>query len=98
MAELSTRARNNLPDSSFAVILPGGKRDGSGRTIPRALRRFPIYRANGDPDPARIRNALGRIEQDTNLTSSQKTTARRRIRIAAVKAGIGEPAEEARGR
>ncbi len=96
MAELSARAKNDLPDSAFAIVLPGGRKDGSGRTVPRSLRKFPIRRRNGDPDPARIRNALSRIGQaKTKLSSSQRARARARIRAAAIKAGIGAPAEKA---
>ena len=95
MAELSTATKNDLPDSSFAIVLPGGKKDSAGRTTPRGLRKFPIYDADGSPDAPRIRNALARIEQDVDMADAQRTRARNRIRAAAIRAGIGEPAEEA---
>jgi len=56
-------AINDLPDSSFAYIEPGGKKDEEGKTVPRSLRHFPIRRADGKPDPAHVRNALARAPQ-----------------------------------
>ena len=57
MAEISTAAQNNLPDSSFAYIEPGGSKDASGKTTPRSKRHFPIH------DEAHVRNALSRAPQ-----------------------------------
>jgi len=57
MAELSAEAMNNLPDSAFAYIEPGGSRDPSGRTVPRSKRHFPVH------DEAHTRNALSRAPQ-----------------------------------
>jgi HK97 family phage prohead protease len=51
-AVMSAAEQNNLPDSSFAYIEPGGSRDASGRTVPRSKRHFPVH------DEAHIRNAL----------------------------------------
>lgn len=48
---------NNLPDSAFAYIEPGGSKDSSGKTTPRSLRHFPIH------DAAHVRNALARASQ-----------------------------------
>jgi hypothetical protein len=96
MADMSVAAKNDLPDSSFAVVLPGGRKDGNGRTVPRGLRKFPIYNADGTPDPPRVRNALSRIEQDVDMPEAQRSRAKNRIRAAAVRAGIGEPAKEAK--
>jgi hypothetical protein len=57
MAELSASAANDLPDSSFAFIEPGGVKDPSGKTVPRSKRHFPIH------DEAHVRNALSRAPQ-----------------------------------
>lgn len=54
MAELSTAAINDLPDSAFAYIEPGGTKDPSGKTTPRSKRHFPVH------DEAHTRNALAR--------------------------------------
>ena len=48
---------NDLPDSDFAYIEPGGKKDKDGKTFPRSLRHFPIM------DEAHVRNALARAPQ-----------------------------------
>lgn len=48
---------NDLPDSAFAYIEPGGKKDAGGKTIPRSLRHFPVH------DAAHARNALARAGQ-----------------------------------
>ena len=57
MAELSAAEMNNLPDSAFAWIEPGGERDSSGKTVPRSKRHFPVH------DEAHTRNALSRAPQ-----------------------------------
>lgn len=56
-AEKSTKEINDLPDSDFAYIEPGGSKDDEGKTVPRDKRHFPIM------DAAHVRNALARIGQ-----------------------------------
>jgi HK97 family phage prohead protease len=56
-APMPTADQNDLPDSAFAYIEPGGTRDSSGRTTPRNLRHFPIH------DKAHADNAAARIAQ-----------------------------------
>ena len=57
MADLSSAAMNDLPDSAFAYLEPGGMKDPSGRTVPRSKRHFPVH------DEAHTRNALSRAPQ-----------------------------------
>jgi HK97 family phage prohead protease len=57
MADLSSAAINDLPDSAFAYVEPGGMKDPSGRTAPRSKRHFPVH------DEAHARNALSRASQ-----------------------------------
>jgi uncharacterized protein len=57
MAEMSSAAINDLPDSAFAYIEPGGSKDASGKTAPRSKRHFPVH------DEAHARNALSRAPQ-----------------------------------
>lgn len=57
MAVLKAAEENNLPDSAFAYIEPGGKKDATGKTTPRGLRHFPVH------DEAHARNALSRAPQ-----------------------------------
>lgn len=56
-APMSTADQNDLPDSAFAYIEPGGKKDESGKTTPRSLRHFPVN------DAAHVRDALSRAPQ-----------------------------------
>ena len=79
-AGLSTQEKNNLPDSDFAYIAPGGKKV-DGKTEPRSLRHLPI------PDAAHVRNALARLDQ-TDISASAKKSALQKIKSAAKKFGI----------
>lgn len=56
-ADMSTKEINDLPDSDFAYVEPGGVKDDDGNTIPRSNRHFPIH------DAAHVRNALARAPQ-----------------------------------
>ena len=40
---MSSASINDLPDSDFAYIEPGGTKDSGGKTTPRSLRHFPIH-------------------------------------------------------
>ena len=80
-AKMSSKQKNDLPDSDFAYIQPGGKKDASGKTVPRSLRHLPI------PDAAHVRNALARLDQ-TDISSEAKKAALRKIKTAAKKFGI----------
>ena len=57
MAALSSAAINDLPDSAFAFIEPGGSKDQTGKTTPRSKRHFPVH------DEAHARDALSRAPQ-----------------------------------
>lgn len=76
-ATVSTADQNDLPDSDFAYIEPGGEKDSSGKTTPRSLRHFPIM------DAAHVRNALARAPQ-----SPFGAKAMPKIKAAAKKFGI----------
>ena len=56
-AAMSSASINDLPDSAFAYIEPGGKKDSEGKTTPRELRHFPVH------DAAHVRDALARAPQ-----------------------------------
>lgn len=54
-AKLSSAELNDLPDSAFAYIEPGGTKDDGGKTTPRKLRHFAIHdKAHADDAAARI--------------------------------------------
>lgn len=70
----TTAYMNNLPDSAFLYISPGGKKDKDGKTVPRGLRHFPVRDSSGKVDLAHVRNALARIPQ-SNVPTAAKNTA-----------------------
>ena len=76
-AAMSNASINDLPDSDFAYIEPGGKKDEVGKTTPRSLRHFPVH------DKAHARNALSRAPQ-----SPFGDKAMPKIKAAARKFGI----------
>ena len=78
MAVLSGAERDNLPDSAFAYIEPGGKKDSSGRTTPRSLRHFPVH------DEAHIRAALSRIGQGAQFSAEARPKVMARAREAGI--------------
>lgn len=86
-AVLSGKSRNDLPDSAFLYIEPGGTKDKEGKTTPRSKRHFPVRNAEGKLDAAHVRNALARIPQ-SNLSADVKARALARARRYAKELGI----------
>ena len=78
--EMARKSINDLPDSDFAYIEPGGKKE-DGKTVPRSLRHLPIQ------DAAHVRNALARLSQ-TKISPAAKAKALQKIKSAAKKFGI----------
>ena len=79
-AQMTRKSINDLPDSDFAYIEPGGKKV-DGKTVPRSLRHLPIQ------DAAHVRNALARLSQ-TKISAAAKAKALKKIKSAAKKFGI----------
>ena len=79
--KFTSKEVNNLPDSDFAYISPGGKKDSEGKTIPRSLRHLPI------PDAAHVRNALARLDQ-TKIPPAAKKAALAKIKRKAEELGV----------
>lgn len=75
--KISAADKNDLPDSDFAFIEPGGTKDEDGMTTPRSLRHFPIH------DAAHVRNALSQAPK-----SPFGAKALPKIKAAAQKFGI----------
>jgi hypothetical protein len=75
----TTKYKNDLPDSAFMYIEPGGKKDGEGKTTPRSLRHFPYKDANGKIDIIHVRNAISRIPQ-AKISSKLKSRLQKRAR------------------
>lgn len=78
---------NDLPDSAFLYIEPGGKKDDQGKTTPRSLRHFPYKNHKGEVDLPHLRNALARIPQ-SNLPDSIKRRVIAKARRIAKRFGI----------
>ena len=78
--QMTRKSINDLPDSDFAYIEPGGKKV-DGKTVPRSLRHLPIH------DAAHVRNALARLSQ-TKISAEAKSQALKKIKSAAKKFGI----------
>lgn len=93
MAQLSTDAVNNLPDSAFAYIEPGGAKDPAGKTVPRSKRHFPVH------DEAHVRNALSRAPQSPfgKMAMPKIMSAARKFGVnvsGAHRSAFGEPTPE----
>ena len=67
LAKWSRAFINKLPDSAFALILPGGSKDTSDRTVPRSLRKLPHHGLGGAVDKPHLANALSRAAQQSAL-------------------------------
>ncbi len=73
MADWTTAYKNDLPDSAFLHIKPGGKKDGEGKTTPRDLRMLPVKDANGKVDLPHLRDAISRLGQPkTDIPAATK--------------------------
>jgi HK97 family phage prohead protease len=83
---MSTEDINDLPDSVFGYIEPGGSKDAQGKTVPRSKRHFPLH------DRAHVQNALARMDQ-----SPHGPHAKNKIMAAAKRYGMGDRAEAAAG-
>ena len=75
MAEWDTAYVNDLPDSAFLLISPGGRKDADGKTVPRQLRHFPVRNAAGQVDTAHLRNALAQIPKASTISSAARMAA-----------------------
>jgi len=66
-ATWSTAYINNLPDSAFACIESGGKKDSAGKTTPRSKRHYPHHNSGGGLDQAHLNAALSRLGDKSNV-------------------------------
>jgi len=86
----SVEYQNNLPDSSFAFIAPGGKKDGEGKTVPRDLRNCPYKDASGKIDLPHLRNGMAQVTK-TNLSPAQQKQAHDKLLSAYKNVGMDHP-------
>jgi hypothetical protein len=84
-ADLSGKEINDLPDSAFAYIEDGGKKDDEGKTTPRKLRHFPVH------DKPHAKNALDRL---SSSPFGDKASAK--VHAAAKKFGIDSDTSKSR--
>lgn len=90
LAKWSRAFINRLPDSAFALVLPGGTKDATGRTQPRSLRKLPHHGPGGAVDKPHLSNALSRAAQQPAL---KKAIPHLRKHANAI--GMGKGLEEA---
>lgn len=83
----TTRYINDLPDEAFAIILSGGEKDETGKTVPRSLRKLPHHVASvrdADDDASvdwpHLLNALARVEQIEGATREEIDSAKKHLR------------------
>lgn len=81
---------NDLPDSSFLYIEPGGSKDEDGKTVPRSLRHFPVKDSAGNVDMPHLRNALSRIPQSSLPQSVKDLCTRKAQRLMAEMQGSSD--------
>lgn len=87
-AEWTAAYINSLPDSSFAIVLPGGDKDDEGKTVPRSLRKLPHHNAEGAIDVPHLRNALSR-EPQSDMSADQHSRAKAHLQRHAQAEGVG---------
>jgi hypothetical protein len=68
MAEWDTEYINDLPDSAFACIDPGGEKDEQGKTVPRAKRHYPHHNRAGEVDTPHLRAGRARVRQQATTS------------------------------
>jgi DNA adenine methylase len=97
-AEWTRAFINDLPDSAFLYIEPGGEKDEQGKTVPRSLRRFPVRNHLGRLDVPHLRNALARISQAEaqGLTDDKKLKLQEEARRLLEEAQKAEDVEKAK--
>ena len=91
LAEWTTAYINKLPDSAFAVIESGGKKDDEDKTTPRSLRHLPHHDAEGNIDRAHLQNALARMNQ---MKDGSQAMASRHLQAHAKSENMGKAAVE----
>jgi hypothetical protein len=87
--EWDTAYINTLPDSAFALVVPGEK-DKEGRTVPRTNRNLPYKDRNDKVDLPHLRNAMARVTH-TNLSKTDQKRAHDTLLEAYKKLGLEHP-------
>ena len=87
---------NDLPNSSFAYIEAGGKKNGGGKTVPRSLRHLPYKDASGKVDLPHLRNAIARAPHVKGISAATVKRIQSKLRaiLAGTKKSLSEDKEE----
>ena len=87
---------NDLPNSSFAYIEAGGKKNGEGKTVPRSLRHLPYKDAGGKVDLPHLRNAIARAPHVKGISAATVKRIQSKLRaiLARTKKNLSEDKEE----
>lgn len=85
---------NDLPDTAFLYIAPGGTKDAEDKTVPRSLRYFPVRDETGELDRPHVMNALARIPQ-ADIPQEAKDEARLQAEALLEELAAEEAPEEA---
>jgi HK97 family phage prohead protease len=79
-AAMATADVDDLPDDQFGYVEAGGTKDGSGKTVPRSLRHFPLH------DKAHVQNALSQAPKspfgDKAMPAIKKAAAKFGVDVA----------------
>jgi len=101
-ATWTTAYTNSLEDNCFAVIEPGGKKDDTGRTVPRNARHLPHHAkgngasgTGGTVDLPHLKNGLARMNQvkpvlNKITTEELRSRAKRHLVAHARKLELGD--------
>jgi hypothetical protein len=83
-ARWSQRYKNQLPDSHFFYVAPGGRKVRTTRgtfTIPKSKRKLPYVNLSGRVDASHVRNAISRAGQrKTDIPAAEKRRIQARAR------------------
>lgn len=81
-SDWSTLKKDALPDSAFAIILSGGRKDSTGRTVPRSLRRLPFKNIEGTINKGCLQSALSKVNQVAASASSKRNALTKLLSFA----------------
>lgn len=83
-ARWSTKYQNQMPDSHFAYVEPGGRKVRTKRgtfTIPKSKRKLPYVNLQGRVDRSHVLNAISRLGQKrTDIPERKKKELQQRLR------------------
>lgn len=82
----STRYKNQLPDSAFLYVAPGGRKMHTKRgtiTIPRSKRKLPVKDLQGRYNKSHLANAIARLGQKKTQVPHKKKLQTKAQRIYA---------------